>query len=742
MGLDGKEALVVYAALHLSVSSLWPLWALLPAAIALAIFAYRRTTPPLAAGPRVLLTVLRATAYALLCLVLASPVWNRSRHDPQRARIAVVVDESASMSNVDAEGGPSRADAARTALAGLRDALRGAPVDLEVVPFAAVAGGGRTADEYLAAPPAATGPATDVLGALTQSADRARGQNLQALVLLSDGRPTQGALDPAGWNSAVPVFTVGFGDSLSGRDLAIGRCDYAPVAYVESQAEVEVRVENSGCRGQSTLLRLRQGDRDIFSQRIAFDQDRGRASLRIPLEFRTAGRQRYKLLLDPLPGERTERNNAREISIEVLQNRIRVLLVAARPDWDTAFWARALADDPNVRATVVTRDAQGGWRTGAGAAFQWPQGAGWIKDYDVYVLGSTAGGPGPQVWREVATAVERGRGLAILGGRDGVLADPAAFDALARVLPVSRGRARAPQFGQALPRLAPQGRHHPVTAALLPLADAAGGLPSLPPLLGQFPDVAPKPGAFILLATEGSPAAPLVIAARAGEGSAVVLNGFPLWRWGMAENEAVRGAAAGFAAGTVRWLVQPRDLVPVTLLTPKPVYESGESVDLRAHVLDAQMAPQTGASVHVDVHRVDDPTPVANAVLEPRSGDAGEYAAALPGLGPGEYEAEATASVQGREVGRARTRFTVDAYSTEFADVRQDVDFLREIAARSGGRYGGPGDIAAIAEALPRAARDVIVRSEIEVWNTAPLFVLFVLVLGAEWLLRKRYGLL
>ena len=82
------------------------------------------------------------------------------------------------------------------------------------------------------------------------------------------------------------------------------------------------------------------------------------------------------------------------------------------------------------------------------------------------------------------------------------------------------------------------------------------------------------------------------------------------------ENETVRGAAAGFASGT-RWLVQPRDSARVTLVTPKPVYESGESVDLRAHVLDAHTAPQAGAAVRVDVRRVDDLTPVANAVLEP-----------------------------------------------------------------------------------------------------------------------------
>ncbi len=50
--------------------------------------------------------------------------------------------------------------------------------------------------------------------------------------------------------------------------------------------------------------------------------------------------------------------------------------------------------------------------------------------------------------------------------------------------------------------------------------------------------------------------------------------------------------------------------------------------------------------------------------------------------------------------------------------------------------------MAELARALPVAPRDVVLRSEVEVWNTTPVFVLFVLVLGAEWLLRKRFGLL
>ncbi len=730
-------------ALHLATQSHWPLFALLPAALVLALWAYRRTTPPLAPRQRLVLTALRATAYACLCLVLASPVWNRERHDPQRARIAVLIDESASMSNNDGPGGPTRLERARTALGTLRDALRGAPVDLEVVPFAAAPDAPQSAEAYLAAARTAVGPATDPLGAMAATADRLRGQNLQAIVLLSDGRPTQGGLDPGSrTDPGQPVFAIGLGDSLAGRDLAIGRCEYSSIAYVESEAEIDVRIESSGFRGQASTLHLRQGERDIFSTHLRFDQDRSRVSVRVPVQLHEPGRQRYRLVLDALPGERTERNNAREISIEVLRNRIRVLVVAARPDWDVAFWARALRSDPSVRPTVVTQDVNGGWRNAEdGRAFEWPRGVAWTRDYDLYILGT----PGT-AWRgdsakELRTAVERGKGLLVLGGRDGVLGDAASFEAIGPLLPVARLRVRGTRFGQSLPRLAPQGRLHPVTGALLPLADAAGTLTGLPPLLGQA-DLAANVGALTLLSTDANPALPLLVVGRAGEGQVAVVNGFPLWRWGFAANPVVRQSVGAFTSGMVRWLTQPRDITAVQVTTPKPVYESGAAVEIYAHVLDPQYAPLADAQVRTDVRRVDDGSPSGNALLEPRGGQPGEYQASIPGLAAGEYEAEAVATHGGREVGRARVRFTVDAYSIEFADARQDVDFLREIAARTGGRYVGPEAVAGLVQDLPHAARDILVRSEIEIWNTTPLFVLFVLVLGVEWLMRKRFGLL
>jgi hypothetical protein len=61
---------------------------------------------------------------------------------------------------------------------------------------------------------------------------------------------------------------------------------------------------------------------------------------------------------------------------------------------------------------------------------------------------------------------------------------------------------------------------------------------------------------------------------------------------------------------------------------------------------------------------------------------------------------------------------------------------------RTGGRYVGIDGAREVAAELPRSPQPVLLHSEIEVWNTTPLFLLFVLLLAAEWLLRKRRGLL
>jgi hypothetical protein len=252
-----------------------------------------------------------------------------------------------------------------------------------------------------------------------------------------------------------------------------------------------------------------------------------------------------------------------------------------------------------------------------------------------------------------------------------------------------------------------------------------------------------KPGALNLIVLEQSPEQPVLAVSRFGNGHTAALCAEPLWRWGFTHIPNQKQATMDFVGHLVRWLVQPRDVKRVQLTTGKPVYEGGQPAGLRAQVVDAQLQPMSDAELRVEVRGVPGEGDTrASILLEGRSQRPGEYEGRVTGLGPGEYEATVIAERLGTFVGRDTTRFTVESYSIEFANTSQDVAFLRELAQRSGGRSVAAADVATWAAELPRAPRPVLLRSEIELWNTRPLFVLFVLFLTAEWLLRKRRGLL
>lgn len=732
---------------QIGFQSVWPLFLLAPA-LALAWYGYRNTTPALGRGERIPFIVLRTLAFFALLVVLASPAVTRLRHEPRRPHIALLVDASASMSTPDVpsdESTRTRAAAAHDAVNAIATTLGDADVALDVVRFDIGARSAVAPQVFLDSGEQATGAGTDVLGALRESMDQLAGENLQAVVLISDGRPTRGGLDADAFAGlGRPVFALGVGDTVAARDVAIDRCDYAPVAFVDSETPIRVRVENSGVRGRSTRLRLLDGERAIFTRELRFDQEHGREQVEIPLKLTEPGRRSLRLVVDALNGEVTERNNAREIRIEVLKSKLRVLFVAALPDWDVGFLSGTLRDDPNVDVTLVHLNEKRQWIASESAApFAMPSDVRLLHDYDLFVLGSPGPQPSSTLYPLIVQAVERGRGLLVLAGRESVYTSASVFAALSPALPVQRSRMQPPQYRVQDVRLTPQGRLHPATSALRDIADTRAVLQGVPPLLARHAEIRAKPGALKLLVTDTPQPRPVLVVGRYGSGHTAALTGFPVWRWGFTNNVQLAHANIEFVGHLVRWLTQPRDVERVQVATSKPVYEGGEPVEFMAQVLDPQFEPMEDAEVRLEVRRADAPEQTAaTLLLERRPGKPGEYAGSLPGLGPAEYTAEAVAVRAGAEVGRDTTLVTVETYSVEFVDTSQDVDLLRELAARTGGRYATTAEAAAVARELPLNQQPVLLHSEIEIWNTMPLFVVFVVLLSAEWLLRKRRGLL
>jgi len=92
-------------------------------------------------------------------------------------------------------------------------------------------------------------------------------------------------------------------------------------------------------------------------------------------------------------------------------------------------------------------------------------------------------------------------------------------------------------------------------------------------------------------------------------------------------------------------------------------------------------------------------------------------------------------------LGAADRWLYVGGVDREFADPRLNEPFLRRLARSSGGRYARPAEAAQVASWLQSTVPADATPERRDLWHEPWAFVAIVLLLSAEWILRRRWGL-
>jgi hypothetical protein len=120
----------------------------------------------------------------------------------------------------------------------------------------------------------------------------------------------------------------------------------------------------------------------------------------------------------------------------------------------------------------------------------------------------------------------------------------------------------------------------------------------------------------------------------------------------------------------------------------------------------------------------------------------------------GTYEAHVTArfvglhrllveSAAGEDAAPVQHEFLVEAPRVEFADPRLDRGFLRQLAEQSGGALVSLDQAGRISDHVPNRRESVVVLGRPQsLWDNATVLSLLVLLLGMEWVLRKKARLI
>ena len=109
----------------------------------------------------------------------------------------------------------------------------------------------------------------------------------------------------------------------------------------------------------------------------------------------------------------------------------------------------------------------------------------------------------------------------------------------------------------------------------------------------------------------------------------------------------------------------------------------------------------------------------------------------------GDYAIEVTATQKDQPLGTARARFLVFRQDLELDNASADAATLESLAAMTGGQCLPPEQLPDLVRKLAEETKSLEVQQETKksFWDTWLFFLTLVGLLGLEWYLRKRWGL-
>jgi hypothetical protein len=190
---------------------------------------------------------------------------------------------------------------------------------------------------------------------------------------------------------------------------------------------------------------------------------------------------------------------------------------------------------------------------------------------------------------------------------------------------------------------------------------------------------------------------------------------------------------------SVRWLAVPA-ADPVTVIPPESAGPR-EDVAWRVMARNAEFEPLRDATVDLRVTGPDGRLESLVAVPDPAAAGDGAFVARHRPLQRGVYRATAEVRRPGAPPVVASASALVGGADSEMADPRLNLRVLQRIAAATGGRVIDVADLAALPAQLRAAVPAATIVARRDLWHTGWSFGALVLLLAAEWLLRRRWGM-
>lgn len=537
-------------------------------------------------------------------------------------------------------------------------------------------------------------------------------RNLAGVVIATDGNYNQGFNPVYATNKpGAPIYTVVLGDTARVSDMTIKGLFHNKIAFLNDDFPVELMLEASGFENRSFKIKVYHNKQVVYETKGTVENNRWNKRFNFYLKADEIGIQRYYIVIETDKQEVVKVNNKETFYIDVLDERIKIAIITATPHPDVAVWKRAIEGNKNYEVAVFE-------------ANKFNKN---IADYQLFILYQT---PTDLNQTALLDLIKRAKipYLIVLGLSSNANLLSQTFDNYQLKLTSNTIENFKVGIDDNFSLFSIDEQFKEYLDAFPPLSSRVFNIDINQPYQKLFTKKVGSLDTDIpvwILSESTTPRNGLII----GEG---------IWRWSMAawSFEHSHQVFDDFLLQTIKYLSRKVKNKRFKVNIPGPIY-SGESIEIKAHLLNLSLEPVKSADIHFSLTD-EDGNNFEYAFIETTD----IYELNLGTLNPGEYTYVAKVEL-GKETLYDKGKFTIRKKMFEQRDNRANMALLHQWSEKTGGKLYFPDQLIQLTDILNEKDMPVISYQTERFINIVKLnwifFIIFAL-LSIEWFLRRFYG--
>lgn len=180
---------------------------------------------------------------------------------------------------------------------------------------------------------------------------------VDAMIMVGDGIFNLGT-DPFYASSKIkfPIFSLAVGDTVVKPDLRINDIAYNSLVYLNENIPLEINFSANGLRNQNVLMNVYSGDKLQKSRKISISNNNFTKTESFDLSTQSPGKLRIRIELTVDIDESNKANNYKNIFIDVLDARQKILILANSPHPDISALRQAISGFKNYEVDIAFAD--------------------------------------------------------------------------------------------------------------------------------------------------------------------------------------------------------------------------------------------------------------------------------------------------------------------------------------------------------------------------------------------------